>query len=405
MTHKLIQESILAASAAMVVSGFMGLMPSNHLKIFLAGGSVFVGRRLCLQLKEKIERDITTQVRLDRLENYFKNLEHILQSLEEDITTKIKPEINASVENCHRQHQSAKDRFDNIEHYLKNLENVLQCLEQEIATKIKPEINASVENFNRQNQSTQDRINNLKNNLKTFEDRLASNLNSPSPIILKTQSPKPTKEEELAKSDEIIKWLNERDIKIEKYYSPKNSVSAQKLDELAIYLGQHYGSLAEIHKKLMGSIRYGSGFRFSLIDRTQKEIQINTKFGSMLKEAGCLSNYYYDRTNKVMHIGVHHRTDFEKFIFGDWFERFISDRVTAFFKAQGLKSEYLANVEVVFTNGDRYELDLLFLVKEHLFWIECKAGQNFDESLPRYSDNHQKYLQLPKTNALVSSST
>ncbi|MGL5871406.1 MAG: hypothetical protein ACRC2R_03385 [Xenococcaceae cyanobacterium] len=97
MTHKLIQESILAAAAAMVVSGLIGLMPSNNPKIFLARGSVggigaiFASRRLCLQLKEKIERDITTQVK---------------QELESQ-----------------SQHQSMQNQIENLENHLKNLEN------------------------------------------------------------------------------------------------------------------------------------------------------------------------------------------------------------------------------------------------------------------------------------------
>jgi hypothetical protein len=416
MTHKLIKESIVAASAAMVISGLIGLIPSNHLRILLAGGSVFAGRKLCLQLKEKIERDITIQLRqklesqtqhqpiqdrLDCLENHFKNLENILQDLQQEIASKVRPEINASIEDCIRQHQSTKARLDRVENSFKNLENVLQCLEQEISTKIRPEINTSVENYNRQHQSAKDQINNLKKSLKTIEDRLASNLSSPSSVILTTTSVNLPREGELANFDKIIKRLKEREIEVENYYSPINSISAKKLYELAIYLGQHHSTLAEFHRKLMGSIKHGSGFGFSLKDKTQNEIKINTDFGRMLKESGCLSNYYYDRTNKVMHVAVHQRKDVEKFIFGDWFERFICDKISAFFKAQGLNIEYLANAEVVFTNGDRFELDLLFLVKEHLFWIECKAGKNFDEDLARYSDKHQKFLQLPKTNALV----
>ena len=49
-------------------------------------------------------------------------------------------------------------------------------------------------------------------------------------------------------------------------------------------------------------------------------------------------------------------------------------------------------------------MDLLFLVKEHLFWIECKSGSNFNNIEPdlyKYSENNQQFLQLPKTNALV----
>ena len=49
-------------------------------------------------------------------------------------------------------------------------------------------------------------------------------------------------------------------------------------------------------------------------------------------------------------------------------------------------------------------MDLLFLVKEHLFWIECKSGSNLNSIEPdisKYSENHHKFLQIPKTNALL----
>lgn len=355
------QESILATSVAIIVSGLIGLMPSNNLRVFLAGGSIggigtiFASKKFGLQSTEK---DIEARVR---------------QLLKTEFDPKLKDRfndfLNLSQQQLDRElieNSSMQKQIDNLENQLKSIEKLLQSLEPDSIDKKSDLQNQSIQALSL-NPSTSERQNS----------------------------------EEILQGNGVVEWLKERGIKVKKNNSNTTSTYNKELDKLAVYLGENYDSLSALHRKLRGGIIHGNGFGFSLRDRNQNDIRINTTFGSMLKETGFLSNYYYDRKSKVMHIGTHKNKDLERYICGSWFERFIFNKFSAFLRSHELKSESLVNAEVLFPNEDRYELDLLFLVKEHLFWIECKAGTGYDRDFPKYSNNHQQFLQLPKTNALV----
>ncbi len=421
----LLQESILATSVAIAFGGsiqLIQLIPSNGLKILatssLGGiGTIFVSRnkKSSLTLEEQIKQNTARQIQQLKTELLSQNQNFKNQF--DNVNNKVAI-IENSLSNLRQDEQDAVNQIDDVDNKLKTIENFLQTLEQDIISKIITEyasnlnnysdvkqenfeqklsevdekLNIFIEKHSRQNQSLQDKVRNIASQIRNLE-RPSSNTT--------TLEVLPSNAEETSYGDAVIKWLTDRNIVVEKYNSNKSSEYNLTLDKLAVYLGENYNSLAEIHRKLRGSITRGGGFQLALRDKTQNDIRINTQFGSMLKQAGFLSNYYYNRNNKVMHIGTHQNKDLEKYIYGDWFERFIYNKVVTLFKQHGLQSESLVNAETVFSNEDRYELDLLFLVKEHLFWIECKAGTQFDRDFPKYSDNHQQFLQLPKTQALV----
>ena len=419
MTQQLIRKNILATSAAIVFIGLTGLMSYKNPKFFLAGcavgvtGAIFASKKFCLQLKEELERDITVKVKKSLIKDINPEVKHELkefidhsqEELEQKLL-KIDLELKSILEEFKPDTASTQDLLDNLENQFKSLENILQYLEQDLTTKVKQEIQeiqAFVETSRRQNQSAHDQIKNIKQELKAIKSRLPESGNLQQLITPKT-STKNTLGKELPRGDQVVKWLNNKDIKVEKYRSKASSISEQTFDKLAIYLGKNHAILDEFHGKLRSSVQDGSRFNFSLRNRTQNDIRINTQFGSMLRQAGCLSNYHYDKKTKVMNVAVHRRNDLESFLYGDHFERFIFHEITEFFRSRALNYDCLVNAEVIFPNTDRYELDLIFLVKEHLFWVECKAGSNFnniDRYLPQYSENHQNFLQLPKTNALV----
>ncbi|AFZ34135.1 hypothetical protein Sta7437_0531 [Stanieria cyanosphaera PCC 7437] len=343
-------------------------------------------KRFELKLTEKIKQDIKTQLnyhestqnRLHYLGNQLQNLDDILQNLQKNIPSEVitENEINSFL-------------------------NLHQAEFEQKLLKINGQLKASIETLNRQNQSAQDQIKNIKQKLNTVEQS-----NKPQPA---TQECLPTninqEEIEISKGDAVIKWLNERDIKVEKHFLTKGSAYDQAFKKLAIYLGKNYASLAQFHEKLINSInQHGNKFQLPLRNQTQNDLQIHTQFGSYLKNAGCFSTYYYDQKTKIINFAVHAREDLKRFLCGDWFELFIFDKISKFFRSRELSYESLVNAKVIFPNNDICELDLIFLVQEHLFWIECKAGKNLDNIeryLPKYSNNHQNFLQIPKPNALI----
>ncbi len=67
------------------------------------------------------------------------------------------------------------------------------------------------------------------------------------------------------------------------------------------------------------------------------------------------------------------RGDIIQFLNGGWFERATLSQVKEKC-AECENVEFLVNPHLKFTNSDRFELDILFLVDNQLFRIECKTG-------------------------------
>ncbi len=402
MTQQSIWKNILVASAAIIVGGLTVLMSDRNPKIVLAGcavggtGAIFASKKFCLQFKEELERDITIKVRESLTNDINPERQHELKDFIDDFQEKLEQKLSkiaqelsilAEFQPHNLYHQNILSNLDNK---FENFEKLLQDLEQDITKQVKQEMQVAVETYKPQGENPQQPI-------------------PPNPPSTDTQK------KELSEVDpgyQVIQWLNNRGIKVEKYRSKKESILEETFNKLAIYLGENYAILDEFHKKLKKSVQNGSEFSFSLKKRAQtlegeerkKYFDVNTKLGSMLKDAGFLSSYHYNKNTKVLKAAVHCRSDFKNFLSGDYFERFIFDKITKYFRSKGLSYDYLVNAKVMFPNTDRYELDLLFLVKEHLFWIECKSGSNLNSIEPdisKYSENHHKFLQIPKTNALL----
>ena len=198
-------------------------------------------------------------------------------------------------------------------------------------------------------------------------------------------------------SNTLISLLDEKGIETIKHYEPQESDRA--LDPIACYLRKHYSILKNLHRKIKASIANKTDFSFKLDNNTQQETQICTQFCSDLYRASLLSEYYYDKRRKNIYGTVQHRGDIIQFLTGGWFERAVLSQVK---KKLALcdNVEFLVNPHVKFANGDRFELDLLFLLDNQLFWIECKTGNHYNNCLSRYCE-HRKKLGVSKEKAFL----
>jgi hypothetical protein len=198
---------------------------------------------------------------------------------------------------------------------------------------------------------------------------------------------------------DAIAWFSAQKIAVENYRQADPCIDAA-FDQLAIYLGEQYSNLAPLYKQIKRSILAGGQIRLSLLDKSPETIALYTQFCSKLRDASLLSFYVHSKAEKLIMAAPQRRGDFDKFLTGEWFERFIYHKVASLLSARELKYDCLINSNIVFSNGDRFELDLLFIVEGSPLWIECKSGKDYNAHLAKYS-NHRKILDIPKTGSIL----
>lgn len=118
----------------------------------------------------------------------------------------------------------------------------------------------------------------------------------------------------------------------------------------------------------------------------------------MLNQSGLLASYIYK--NKVIRGRVQpNRGDFIQFLNGGWFERYVYHQLAPKL-AQNGQVDCLVNPHLKFPNGDKFELDLLFVVDRRFLWVECKTGNHYSDCLPKYCQ-HGQILDIEKERAFL----
>lgn len=207
-------------------------------------------------------------------------------------------------------------------------------------------------------------------------------------------------------SEKAIACLESRHIAIEKSRSANPNVDPI-FDKHAIYLGENLTHengtllLTPLLKTIKYAIANNRNVRYQFRKNpTQLQIQTLTRFCSGLNRDTLLSFYQYNKANKTIHAKIQERTDVRHFFMGEWFERFICDRICRLFDELKLPYSYLMNPIVKFTNGDRFELDLVLWVSGELFLIECKTGGDANAHFKKFS-NHCKRLLIPPSHGFL----
>jgi Domain of unknown function (DUF1887) len=188
-------------------------------------------------------------------------------------------------------------------------------------------------------------------------------------------------------------------IKVENYAKPKGAVDPI-FDRLALFLGDYYAVLACLYAELKRAMHTKTRLRFNLKGKCPEEIARSTQLMTLLREASLAYDYHYSKERKFLQAGLHEREDIRRFFNGEWFERYVCQKLNQFFQAQGWQHQYLKNAQIQFSTGDRAELDLFWLVEGQPLWIECKTGRDYDSYLKRYSQ-HRRRLGIASARAIL----
>lgn len=225
----------------------------------------------------------------------------------------------------------------------------------------------------------------LETRLSDLEQRLQTLLLTPTALHNRQNGDSPeTKDidlETLAEDEaaqEIIQWLNWRQVEVENYQEPDDQADAL-LDGLSLYLGDNYSVLSRFHWRLRSSV--GRRAHFGLDQYDAREKGIHSQFLKKLKACDYLSlGRVVKNQDKPDYIiaAPYSRPDIQGFLDGGWFERYVYYKIIELLNAEVVNYQYLRNPKIVYQDGKNSELDLFFVIADQPLVVECKTGQEFD---------------------------
>ncbi|MCB0105375.1 MAG: hypothetical protein KDE53_05690 [Caldilineaceae bacterium] len=168
------------------------------------------------------------------------------------------------------------------------------------------------------------------------------------------------------------------------------------LNGLASFLGTHYDSVKPLYQQIKRNMQLGDDFTLNLKEESPKTISLICQFGKKLYDVAFLEQYRYFRSPQyLLRAKTTRLPTAQNFFSGQWLERFVMQEVQEVVTAlqaqtaQQIDFAYLANPRITLANEQEGELDFLFHVNGHIYWIETKSGD--------YQQHISKYAMIART--------
>ena len=250
--------------------------------------------------------------------------------------------------------------------------------------------------------SPQDRLQILQQQVDLVQDHLqelaqdlsrtsSSHSDFSSPPLAWKQTP------DNSENDTVLNWLIDQGITVQKYHIPDDN--EEVFNKLATYLGNKYSDLNYFYNQLKRSFSKGQNLSINLASRSKTEITCTTQFCSRMSDYAFLSSYQYDRKNKMLYASPQKKGMVKNFITGGWFERFVYLSICKLLQEKQQFYKSILNPQVILQNGEDFELDILFLLGDKPFWIECKTG-GYQSHVTKYS-KMRNVLSISKESSLL----
>jgi hypothetical protein len=184
----------------------------------------------------------------------------------------------------------------------------------------------------------------------------------------------------------IESFLNSKNIKIR---SIDMEEEEEKLDQIADLMGSRYSLIKRFYGMIKSSMNSGNSFSINLRDEPQQVIVTTCQVATELYKIAFLEEYRYFRAPRCLLVARASRSSQAlNFLSGNWLERYVRNRLICLAKRQTGKIDfsYIPNAKVTLSNGDDFEMDLLFHVNDQFYWVESKTGE--------YQDKVQKYSKI-----------
>lgn len=195
----------------------------------------------------------------------------------------------------------------------------------------------------------------------------------------------------------VLNWLNHHGITIQNYHQPDEN--EEIFNKLATYLGEKYSDLSYFYGQLKRSFSKGQNITINLGSRSKTEITYTTQFCSRMSAYAFLASYQYDRKKKMLYASPQKTGLVINFITGGWFERFVYLSLCQLLQENQQPYQSVLNPQIILPKGEDFELDILFLINEKPFWVECKTG-DYQAHVTKYS-RMRTVLSIPKDCSLL----
>lgn len=190
----------------------------------------------------------------------------------------------------------------------------------------------------------------------------------------------------------LSEFLGSRGITICDVFSPLVPKSLDdRLEEIALYMGNRYSDICPLLLAIKANLRTGFNFSLDFASCSAASAKVIDKLCRALYEIAFLDEYRYlgypdfKVQARASTIGIAHN-----FFSGFWFERYVAQKTSAVVKAVRREFnldendfEIIRNAKLM-CQGIPRERDILVCCADQYYWLECKSGDNYIDSISAY---------------------
>ena len=173
----------------------------------------------------------------------------------------------------------------------------------------------------------------------------------------------------------IIDWFKKKGILVD--VDTKALDTEGFFDEIAVALGENYELLKDVNDRIKKTQRKGySSVTLAISNYSQKEVQALTKYSKALYDFSFVAKYFYNKSEKRIHLTLQKSASVVNFFNGEWLEWFVFMKLLKLFYEKNIPFAALRSFNVNFPNEDKHEVDVFFLINNKIpLFIECKTGE------------------------------
>lgn len=181
----------------------------------------------------------------------------------------------------------------------------------------------------------------------------------------------------------IMEWFDKKGILLD--IDTKALDTQGFFDEVAVMLGDNYGLLKDVNNRIKKTQRKGYGsVVLTVSNYSQKEIRALTTYCKTLYDYSFVTKYFYNKSEKRIHLTLQKTAAIVNFFSGEWLEWFVFMKLLIVFHEQKIPFSVLRSFKVHFSNEDKHEVDVFFLINNKIpLFIECKSGE-FRSTIDKY---------------------
>lgn len=170
------------------------------------------------------------------------------------------------------------------------------------------------------------------------------------------------------------------------------------IETLSNFLGNNYNDLKPFLERIKGSMNRTGSLSMSLKKYPQVQVSNICQWATLLYQNAFLVDYTYKKS-PMFHIyaRLNREGNVLNFFSGDWLESYVSFTIKEIIDEINFKYELdieyhvFNNIHITLENTDKFELDIIVIINETLFfWIECKSSE-YQSHIHKYSKFAKKY--------------